>query len=46
MRVGAKVRILYIPNRAGTLCVRQVILVAEPERIRQQELIRMMTEAI
>ena len=46
MRVGATIRILYIPNRAGTLCVRQVVLVAEPESIRQQELIRMMTEAI
>ena len=29
MRVGAKIRILYIPNRAGTLCVRQAILIAE-----------------
>lgn len=29
MRVGAKIRILYIPNRAGTLCVRQAVLVAE-----------------
>lgn len=45
MEVGSKIRVLYKENRSGDLCIRRVVLLAEPsEIISRSELIQLMEQ--
>lgn len=42
MLEGSKVRITYMENRGGTLCVRRAVLLAEPREITKTALMMLM----
>lgn len=46
MKVGSKIRVTYVTNLRGALCIRGVILLAEPKEITRQDLLELMVGSI